>query len=45
VATFGAGASSAVAGNSGSVAWTLTNDPLYHTGAYSATVTFTISAT
>jgi hypothetical protein len=45
VATFGAGASSALAGNSGSVAWTLTNDPTYQTGAYSATVTFTISAT
>jgi hypothetical protein len=45
VATFGAGASSALAGNSGSVGWTLTNDPTYQTGAYSATVTFTISAT
>jgi len=45
VATFGAAANSAVAGNSGSVAWTLTNDPAYHTGSYSATVTFTVSAT
>ncbi len=45
VATFGAGASSASAGNSGSTAWTLTNDPTYQTGAYSATVTYTISAT
>ncbi len=45
VATFGAGATSAVSGNSGSVAWTLTNDPRYATGAYAATVTFTISAT
>jgi hypothetical protein len=45
VATFGANASSASAGNSGSVAWSLTNDPLYATGSYNATVTFTISAT
>ncbi len=45
VATFGANAHSAKAGNSGSVGWTLTNDPVYQTGSYSATVTFTISAT
>lgn len=45
VATFGAGASSANAGNSSSTAWSLTNDPVYHTGSYSATVTYTISAT
>ncbi len=45
VGTFGAGASSALAGNSASVAWTLKNDPVYKTGAYSATVTFTVSAT
>jgi hypothetical protein len=45
VATFGSGASSAPAGNAASVSWTLTNDPKYQTGAYSATVTFTISAT
>jgi hypothetical protein len=45
VATFGAGASSANAGNAASTVWSLTNDPLYHTGAYSATVTYTISAT
>jgi len=44
VATFGAGASSTAAGNTGSVSWTLTNDPVYKTGSYSATVTFTISA-
>jgi hypothetical protein len=44
VATFGAGAHSAKAGNAASVAWTLTNDPVYKTGAYSATVTITISA-
>jgi hypothetical protein len=45
VATFGAGASSANAGNSASTAWSLTNDPTYHTGSYTATVTYTISAT
>lgn len=45
VATFGADARSAAAGDSGSVAWTLTNDPVYKTGTYTATVTFTISAT
>ncbi len=45
VAAFGANAHSANAGNTGSVAWSLTDDPTYQTGAYSATVTFTISAT
>ena len=45
VSTFGAGAKSAIAGNTGSVAWTLTDDPQYATGTYAATVTFTISAT
>ncbi|MBI3665744.1 MAG: hypothetical protein HY236_05870 [Acidobacteria bacterium] len=45
VAGFGANAHSTMAGNSGSTAWTLTNDPLYETGAYSATVRYTISAT
>ena len=44
VATFGADAHSAVGGNAGSVAWTLTNDPVYKTGSYGATVTFTIAA-
>jgi hypothetical protein len=44
VATFGTNAHSANAGNTGSVAWSLTDDPTYQTGAYSATVTFTISA-
>jgi hypothetical protein len=44
VATFGSNAKSAKAGNSGSASWTLTNDPLYSTGTYTATVTFTISA-
>jgi hypothetical protein len=45
VGTFGAGNSSAKAGNAASVAWDLTNDPIYATGTYTATVTFTISAT
>jgi len=36
VATFGADAHSASAGNAGSVAWSLTDDPTYKTGAYSA---------
>lgn len=44
VATFGADAHSAGAGNAGSVSWSLTNDPLYPTGSYTAVVTFTISA-
>jgi len=45
VSTFGADAKSAVGGNTGSVGWNLTNDPQYSTGAYTAVVTFTISAT
>ena len=46
VATFSAGASSGIGGNSGnSVAWTLVNDPAYPAKSYTATVTFTISAT
>ena len=44
VASFGADAKSATAGDSGSVGWSLTNDPAYATGTYTATVTFTISA-
>lgn len=44
VATFGADARSAKAGNSSSVGWTLTNDPTYQIGSYSSTVTFTISS-
>jgi hypothetical protein len=43
--TWGAGVSSAKAGNSASVAWSLTDDPVYAAGAYTATATFTISAT
>lgn len=45
VASFGAAAYSAIAGNTGSVAWSLTNDPKYASGSYAATATFTISAT
>lgn len=45
VATFGAGANSTKAGNTASVAWSLTDDPVYATGTYTATATFTISAT
>ena len=44
VATFGAAAHSAKAGNSASVAWALVDDPVYKTNTYTATVTFTISA-
>lgn len=44
VANFGSNAKSSKAGNSGTVLWNLTNDPLYSTGTYSATVTLTISA-
>jgi len=45
VATFVANARSLAAGTGGnSVAWSLTNDPQYETGSYSATATFTISA-
>jgi hypothetical protein len=45
VATFGAGAHSALAGNNASLAWTLTDDPTYKVNTYTATVTFTISET
>jgi hypothetical protein len=46
VATFGAGAHTVTfpGGDTATTAWTLTNDPKYYTGSYSATVTFTISA-
>jgi hypothetical protein len=44
VATFGAGANSTKAGNSASVAWSLTDDPVYAPGTYTATATFTIAA-
>jgi len=43
-ATFVAGANSTKAGNSASASWSLTDDPVYATGTYAATATFTISA-
>ena len=45
VGTFGPGQSSAKAGNTASTAWSLTDDPVYATGTYTATATYTISAT
>jgi hypothetical protein len=45
VYTFGADSHSAKAGNAGSVTWTVPNDPLYPSGTYQATATFTISTT
>ncbi|HVX65802.1 MAG TPA: hypothetical protein VHA11_04325 [Bryobacteraceae bacterium] len=45
VATFGANARSTRTGNSGSVNWTLANDPQYATGTFTALVTLTISTT
>jgi hypothetical protein len=45
VVTFGATTQSAKTGNSASTSWTLVNDPSYKAGSYSATVTYTISAT
>lgn len=44
VATFGVDAHSAKAGNTGSVAWDLPDDPVYKTGTYTAVATFTIAA-
>ena len=44
VATFGANAHSTFAGLDATVAWTLTNDPLYETGTFTATITYTIAA-
>ncbi len=44
VLTFGTDAHSADAGTSGTTAWTLVDKPTTVTGAYSSTVTYTISA-
>jgi hypothetical protein len=44
VTTFSADARSPKAGVASSVIWGLSNDPLYQTGSYTATVTYTISA-
>jgi hypothetical protein len=43
VISFGNNAHSTLAGDAGSVAWSMTNDPLYETGTYTATATFTIA--
>jgi hypothetical protein len=43
VATFGAGAKKS--GGTGAVAWTLTNNPNWDPGSYSAVATFTASLT
>jgi hypothetical protein len=45
VATFGADAHSASAGSTGSVTWSLVNDPAYKAGTFTGVATFTISAT
>ncbi|HUK19153.1 MAG TPA: hypothetical protein VLW65_22180 [Bryobacteraceae bacterium] len=42
---FGATVNSANAGNTGSIVWSLTDDPVYPAGSYTAVATFTISAT
>ena len=43
--SFGADAHSANSGDTGTLSWSLQNQPQYETGSYSATATFTISAT
>ena len=43
--TWGTAANSTKVGNSASVAWSLTDDPMYATGTYTATTTFTIAST
>jgi hypothetical protein len=45
VVTFGADTHSALAGSSGTTVWSLTNDPVYKSGTYTATATYTISVT
>jgi len=44
VLTVGADKHSTLAGDTGTVNWTLTNDPKYKVGSYTATVTFTVAA-
>jgi hypothetical protein len=44
LASFGTNVHTGSAGSTASIGWTLANDPNYKTGTYSATVTFTISA-
>lgn len=43
--TFGADAHSTNSGDTGTLSWSLQNQPQYETGSYSATATITISAT
>jgi len=45
VSAFSADARSLKAGNTGTIAWDLSNSPMYQTGSPTATVTYTISAT
>jgi len=45
IQSMGAGKSSANAGDTGTVSWSLTDDPVYAQGTYTATATFTIAAT
>jgi hypothetical protein len=44
VLTVGADKHSTLAGDSGTVNWTLTNDPNYKVASYTSTVTFTVAA-
>jgi hypothetical protein len=44
VGTFVSNTHSQKNGNSASILWMLSNDPLYATGTYTATITYTISA-
>jgi hypothetical protein len=44
VLTVGADKHSTLAGDTGTVNWTLTNDPNYKVASYSSTVTFTVAA-
>jgi hypothetical protein len=44
VVTFGAGVTTVKAGAAASTAWSLTDDPLYAAGTYTATVTYYIAA-
>jgi hypothetical protein len=44
VVTFGANTQSAKTGNGATTSWTLTNDPSYKAGSYTAVATYTIAA-
>jgi hypothetical protein len=45
VVSFGADIHSLLTGSSGTTVWSLTNDPAYKSGTYTATATYTISVT